>query len=451
MSSATEASLPQSKPQPSLSAESSVEHVRQGIAPVIETMFGIDYRALAFVRMFIGLILICDLGVRASYVNDLFTDQGMLPRSLRYEMCNACGAVWWISPYMLSGEAWFQLSLMGVAAAVSASFMVGYKTFWSTLLSWFFFSAILGRHPYLQQGGDVLLRCLLAWSIFLPMGAVWSVDAWRCKSTRPSTKTIVSLATAMVLFQLSIMYVATALLKTDDVWHKTFDATYYALNLHHFTTNTGYLATQYPDFLRAGTWFTWWLEYIGPMLLFVPMAVASRWTRFIVPILFMGFHLNTMIMMQIGFFPYICIVYWTIFLPSWVWDRAEKVARILPSLPASSLATWESWQLKHIMVITMSIYMVWVNAARHGKPPYIDVLPEPVATFGRVTGLDQHWVMFSPGVWDRGSWMQIRGVTSEGKEVDLWHPDQPLSSKRPALVSEMYPTVFQPPTYAWLV
>jgi hypothetical protein len=380
---------------------------------VIKTLFSVDYRALASVRICVGLTL------------------------LGLQMCDAYGSLCWTSPYMLSGEIWFQFLLMLFAAVFAFSLAIGYRTTLATVVSLFMFTSILGRHPFLQQGGDVLLRCLLCWSVFLPMGAVWSFDS-RC-----------------VLIQLAIVYVVTAMLKYDPVWRTTYDATYYALSLHHFTTPLGYVILGYPTLLRFGTASTLWLEYVGPILLFIPIAAVNRLFRIIVPILFIGFHLSTGIFMELGFFPMICLSFWLIVFPKPFWDLAERIVHAIvtrlqrpstregiPSFSPSSDVIWQPFRNVDWIVLLLGFYMLLINFARLYQPPYAEVVRGPLGLMGKIVGLDQHWNMFSPGVWDHGSWLQIRGKTAEGTLVNLWRPDQPLGTARPELISAMYPTVF---------
>jgi hypothetical protein len=44
-------------------------------------------------------------------------------------------------------------------------------------LSFLMLVSVHGRNPTLMQGGDHLMRAMLFWSIFLPLGARWSFDA----------------------------------------------------------------------------------------------------------------------------------------------------------------------------------------------------------------------------------------------------------------------------------
>ena len=155
------------------------------------------------------------------------------------------------------------------------------------------------------------MRCLLLWSLFLPLGAVWSLDARGSRAKAPAR--VRSCATAAVLLQLYCVYWFTGLLKTDAVWRVDFTAVYYALNMDHFTTSFGYWLLQFPMLLRMLTCGTLLLELCGPTLLLVPL--ASRRLRSVVPMLFVGLHLGLAATMTLGSFPFVCIVYWLIVLP----------------------------------------------------------------------------------------------------------------------------------------
>src|SRR5687768_9395884 len=78
--------------------------------------FALDLRALAFLRIGLGLILLVDLGQRARSLTAHYTDEGILPRAgriaMQWEFCEP----WWMSLHMLSGSVWWQATLFLVAA-----------------------------------------------------------------------------------------------------------------------------------------------------------------------------------------------------------------------------------------------------------------------------------------------------------------------------------------------
>ena len=55
--------------------------------------------------------------------------------------------------------------------------MIGYRARLATIACWFLVMSIHNRNPMILSAGDILLRLLLFWAMFLPLGARYSVDA----------------------------------------------------------------------------------------------------------------------------------------------------------------------------------------------------------------------------------------------------------------------------------
>ena len=144
-------------------------------------LFGVDLRALAIFRMAIASLLLIDLWYRGQDLQAFFTDAGILPRQARIgliELGDRFGREHTWSLHMLSGEAWMQGLLMALATWVAISFLLGYRTRITAVISWILLLSLDGRNPAILDSGDVLLRCMLFWSLFLPLGARYSLDRW---------------------------------------------------------------------------------------------------------------------------------------------------------------------------------------------------------------------------------------------------------------------------------
>ena len=81
----------------------------------------------------------------------------------------------------------------------------------------------------IHTGGDSLLALLLFWSMFLPMGARFSVDSALNNGPHRESNRYLSTATAAVLLQVGMVYIFTAIMKSDPIWRENFSAVYYAL------------------------------------------------------------------------------------------------------------------------------------------------------------------------------------------------------------------------------
>jgi hypothetical protein len=330
---------------------------------------------------------------------------------------------------MASGSAWFQAALFMMAAFFACCLLVGYRSRPATAASWLLLVSLQARNPLVLEAGDVLLHCFLFWSLFLPLGAVWSIDAVRQPWPKDSYR-IVSAGSAALLLQLCIMYSFTALLKTDPAWRSEFTAVYYVLSIDHYTTRIGYWLLEYPRFLKLLTGATWLLEWCGPILLFMPVGTAK--VRTVIVTAFVGLHLGLALSMELGNFPIVCMIYWLAFLPSNVWNWICRTPSFEPGRPR-----FISSVLANSLAGFLLAYVILLNVCRLSGGPETQLGRPPVSWIGKATALDQYWNMFAQP-YKFGGWLSFKGTLAGGGEVNLWPlDDQPWRSK-PALVSGLY-------------
>src|SRR5207302_774947 len=181
------------------------------------------------------------------------------------------------------------------------------------------------RNPMILQGGDVLLRMLLFWGMFLPLGVRYSLDALLKPSTlAPQATRVFSVATVAMLLQVAFMYWFSVFLKTDPVWFGDYTAIYYALSLDHFVTPLGKLLLPYPTLIKGLTFATVSLEALGPVLAL--LAGVCKWpVRVAVILAFATFHIGMGLCLELGLFSSICCVAWLAYLPAGFWNRVGRM------------------------------------------------------------------------------------------------------------------------------
>jgi hypothetical protein len=285
----------------------------------LEVVFGIDLRTLALFRLGLGLLIILDLINRASALNAHYTDWGLLPRDI---LIREFRTPWRFSIHLLSGQFEFQVALFILAGVLAFSLAVGYRTRLVTILSWILLLSLQTRNPMVLQAGDTILRMLLFWGMFLPLGATYSVDSIFAPNQKPLPRSVKSISTFAVLLQVAFVYWFSYLLKDHPIW-KQGEAIYYALSIDHFVTPIGLTLLQHPSMMKGLTYLTLWLEALGPFLVFMPFGTGAF--RFVIITLFCCFHLGLAATMELGLFPYISIVGWSLFLPGAVWDRLSNL------------------------------------------------------------------------------------------------------------------------------
>ena len=296
----------------------------EAILDFFERPFQLDLRSLALLRVGLAILLLVDLINRGLYLGAHYTDWGVLPRQALME------TLWdraWLSVHLFSGTFWPTLILFVVTGLAALFLLVGWRTRLATIVSWFLVISLHGRNPMVLQGGDILFRLLLFWSIFLPLGARWSVDAALDDQRGPPDEEdeadaptrIASAATFAYIAQICFIYVFAAILKDGPEWRQNFSATYYALSLDQFTTPLGDWLWTKVNALKYLTIYTLIVEGAGWLLILVPVGVPAL--RLLAIGIFVSMHLGFAFTMQLGLFSYIAAIGWLALLPSWFWEQ----------------------------------------------------------------------------------------------------------------------------------
>ncbi len=429
-------------------------------------VFGIDLRSLAAFRIATAGIILCDLWYRGQEIAAFYTDQGILPRAARIALIDAgdqFGYRHQWSLHMLSGEYWTQLLLMLAAAWFACWLLIGYRTRLAAALSWILLLSLDARNPAILNSGDVLLRSMLLWSLFLPLGAAASVDRLLCRPARPLSRRVVAAASVALLLQLGIMYFFSALAKTHPVWHTEMTAVYYALNCDAFVTPLGIALREYPTLMKMLTAGSYWLELLGPFVVLLPFATARL--RLVMVAVFWLFHLGLGLTLTIGLFPAICMAAWLVYLPGGFWDwlgRRLAGTAIERRVVRGAIAIRRRWRagrrwplgrpqrpawrprglgpaIVNVAVAALLVYVVlWNVREQDVAQREKTVLPRRANGVARALGLDQNWAMFSPIPRTKDGWLVMRGTLRDGSQVNLWQPQRPVPWDKPRLVSAIY-------------
>jgi hypothetical protein len=276
----------------------------------LQSIFGLDLRSLALFRIALGMILLIDIVIRYQDVHAFYTDEGALPRA-GLPVFNSG-----MSVHELDGSLPFQVVLFYLHGFAALALILGWFTRYVHPLAWFLTMSIHCRNPMVLHGGDVLLRQLLFWSMFLPVSACYSLDS--LARAAPDRRRVVSMGSVALILQMCIVYWFAGLLKWGEAWRDQGYALYMALSVGHFTTSLGNSLLEYHGLLRFLSYATICLEWFGPFLLFVPwynwlfrlLAIAS----------FMAFHLCIGLTMSMGIFQPVCVIAWLVFLPGEFWN-----------------------------------------------------------------------------------------------------------------------------------
>ncbi len=283
------------------------------------TILSLDLRAMAAFRFFLGFILIVDIVTRAADIRSHYSDFGILPRHAYIEhFSNPLH----VSLHLASGLVEWQALLFTLTAIAGFCVMIGYRTRFATIVAWVLLVSMHNRNTMILNGGDVLFRAIYFWSILLPLGARYSVDAALNTNETAPKKLFFSAATIGISVQIAILYVSTAMLKTGKEWWPDGTASYYALQLDSFVTPFGRWMGQQVEMLKFGTFVVYFLELLSGFLIFVPLFFQQIRLLIIAALMFM--HFNFDLTMRLGIFPWVDIIALIVLIPSSFWDWCSK-------------------------------------------------------------------------------------------------------------------------------
>lgn len=420
------------------------DHVALGEPTGWRAVFNIDVRSLALFRVAIAGLVLCDLFLRSFDIHAFYTDDGVLPRSLLLEFYRGT-KIFWTCVHLCSGSAWWQVTVFGVFSIFALMLLCGYRTRLATVGCWLLALSIQNRNPMILQAGDTLLRVLLFWSIFLPLGARFSVDAALDKSKGEPPKFVCSIASAALLLQMTFMYFFSFLLKDGATW-KEGTALYYALSVDQWTRPLGIWIRQFTQLNTIATHSTLLLEGIGPFLPFIPFYNARLRVASI--LLFSGLHAGIAMTMALGLFSYVSIAGWLPFLPASFWDFiASKTGMLGRDTTINSdgghegtdkKVAWKTSRSVQCFVAFCLLYVFAWNVRTTNFDYHSRYFPPEWNTFGRALGISQYWNMFAPNPSTTDGWFIIAAMMEDGSEIDIYNEGKSLTWGKPEVVCRQH-------------
>lgn len=407
---------------------------------------GLDLRALAVLRLLLGLLLLASLFDRLREFTAFYTDAGIVSQAEAWS-----GDTWrlpWngrssLQPFAWLPDPWGSGALFLGAAAAAVFLCLGWHTRLATLAGWLMLTGLDNRNPLVLNAGDDVLRLFLFWSLFLPLGARWSLDArsagWWWNARRSNR--FVSVGTLAFLVQLASIYFFSAHFKSYRYWVIDGDAMHYALRLEQFVTPWGVALR---DWLpgRPASVATWWLELVGPLLLFSPLATGTL--RYGLFLAFTALHLGIDATLGIGLFSYVCIAGWLAVLPFGFWRGLERRLglrrRVAPAVRngAEGPPGVDRWLLLPTLLLLYGLaWNVWTLAI----DSHAWWFPPAARQLGYQLRLGQLWGMFSPGPPKNSNWIEIVANTQSGQFVPLapdGRPSEPPPATPERAVSERW-------------
>lgn len=455
---------------------------------VRDRWLSIDLRTLGLFRIAFGLCLIANLVDHATGGNltTFFSNDGVLTN--HFALFDPIQLRVWSLLFAFSRPGEVAVAFAAILG-VYTLYTIGWRTRVMQVIALICFISLQNRNLLLQDGGSFACSAIAVWTVFLPLGARFSVDAWvrRQRSLVHGTAAPaqcppprhVSFVCLALLLQLAVIYGFNAANKSGETW-RGGSAVHYILWLNSRNTwLAGVMRAHEPSWFspllsRATLAFEW----SAPLL-----ALSPVWQTPLRRLLILGmwcFHLGIAALMSLGPFAYAMLTFSLLLLGDDDWKILEARARSLwtfvkrklasRATPGRSAARWapfwmyllargraravadESvptpapvarartrWQLlaleaRELSSIFLAGLMFVELMLANNVPGLADRLKDRPAWMGDVLyylRVYQTWSMFAPDVPRDDGMIVVDAVLADGSHID------PLTGRAPDFESPL--------------
>lgn len=209
--------------------------------------------------------------------------------------------------------------------------MLGLWTRGAAVLTLFLWMSLYVANPFVGSGGDAVLRMVLLYLCFTDAGRHLSVDAW-LRARRGEVRALVpdwfattlhNLAVVLIIHQVVMVYVASALWKVQSSRWMDGTAVYFPLQTEAYSPWRDLihpLSSAEPVVLGA----TWTAIVVQ---LFFPVLLLYRPTRALALVVVTGMHLGIGLLMGIMYFSLVMIAVDMMLVSDASWRRGGAVVR----------------------------------------------------------------------------------------------------------------------------
>jgi hypothetical protein len=391
----------------------------------------IDIRTLGLARIYMALLLLFDLAKRSAEMSVWYFESGLLP--------NAMLAEYPLKPwghsllFHVSSDAGVRMAFV-LIALVYLALLLGIFTRVAQVLALICVLSLQVRIDAVSNGGDFVFCNLMVWTMFLPLGSAFSIDARRAsKAAQPRRSRVVSWAVLVVTVQLAIIYFFNAIQKNGETWLDG-SAVYWLAHQERIVTGLGYWMREHLPLwvFQAFTYLSLVTEYLLPFLILSPW--GRSWTRRAAIAGIWMLHLGIAAVANVGLFSFVMIAYSMFLVSPEDWERLHAKLRswrpgddsvlaafTLPPSDAPSeipnrLLRWATNTLLAVLVVAATSQVLvenWIvpDFLRHQQPKWIEAT---VMTLR----LNQGWRMFAANAPRDDLWLVVDAETVDGRHID---------------------------------
>jgi len=298
-----------------------------------ETYGSADPRSLGLFRIALSCLLFVDVARRWPDIEAHYSNLGWLTN--HYALFRPMSSHLFSVYLAFSTPAEVKV-MMGIHLFIIVLLAIGFRTRLMHVLVAILTVSIEGRNIMLENGGWVVLTELVIWSMFLPLGRRFSVDALLAslrarRETTPAalndrtspardTAPVVSLAVAALIFQWVVIYYFNVVHKSGREW-RDGTAVYYFFQQDRMVTDLGAWVREYIPFFvyRVMTYSTLVIESLIALLLASPFRTPLA--RMVAWVLCASLHLSIDAVVQLGPFSWAMVTMFWVLIPREAWDH----------------------------------------------------------------------------------------------------------------------------------
>ena len=261
-------------------------------------MFELDLRAIGVFRIALGIIVLADQIVRLNDWQAFNGPDSFGSRELAIEWEGA----WIWSLYWLSESPLLPYILEAARLGATLLLILGVRSRTMAFVVFVLVSSVINHNLTLIQGGDRVLTVMLFFSVFLPLGSRYSLEAlWHGPSKKKSVR---SIGTAGYMIQVLLVFLVSGLLKMHPAWTSDYTAISMALHLEAFATETARLWRHLDEVTKGLTFVVIWIEWLAPVVALSP----GIWARTIGVGALIMLEAGIWLSLEVGLFPFISVI-----------------------------------------------------------------------------------------------------------------------------------------------
>jgi len=400
----------------------------------IKRLYSFDLESLAVFRIGLGLTLITDLVLRSLDIFAHYTDTGLISRQAQQTIGDPRG-VSDFSLLFLSDGRLFIVVFFVITALVYSAFTLGYKTKLFTILSLLALISIQNRTGIILNRSDDTIKFALMWSLFMPVGGMYSMDYVAEKAYKAKKYWAKSMVPILYCIQIFMFYAVNSVSKTASVWTSSGSALEMVYSLENLALPLGTYLLKFPDLLQIITKSVLFIEFAIAMLALV--MVPKLKTRRSLLLLALALHIPILLTLKVGLHPIISIIMLIPFMSKDM--KVIKFAnKLLSSIferlillkdnfadydkyfnsvnrPVSSLL--DSYRMATPVLSGFIVLLFVYNFSPHfgfiKSPDFVD---NTVKTLS----LHQDWTLFAPSPPSSEHQFVVRSSLEDGREIDVW-------------------------------